>query len=85
MGLLLVALMILIVYAVKLIADTVKRKQYEKTDYYTQTKNPYYRVRRDKGRLGEFYTYQYLEPLEGCKKYLFNCYLQKENGETTFP
>ena len=38
----------------------IKKKQYEKTEYYLQTKIPYGSVRFDKGRLGEFYTYKYL-------------------------
>ena len=61
----------------------IKKKQYEKTEYYLQTKIPYGSVRFDKGRLGEFYTYKYLKTLEGYKRFLFNVYLPKENGETT--
>ena len=61
----------------------IKKKQYEKTEYYLQTKIPYGGVRFDKGRLGEFYTYKYLKTLEGYKRFLFNVYLPKENGETT--
>ena len=61
----------------------LKKKKYEKTEYYLQTKIPYGSVRFDKGRLGEFYTYRYLKILEGYKRFLFNVYLPKENGETT--
>lgn len=61
----------------------VQKKRYEKTEYYQQTKNPYKSVRFNKGRLGEFYTYKYLNSLAGYKRYLFNLYIPKRNGETT--
>ena len=61
----------------------IKKKQYEKTEYYLQTKIPYGRVRLDKGHLGEFYIYKYLKAFDGYKRFLFNVYLPKENGETT--
>lgn len=44
---------------------------------------PYRSVRFDKGRLGEFYIAKYLKSLGGYKKFLFNVYLPKENGDTT--
>ncbi len=61
----------------------VQKKRYEKTEYYQQTQYPYGSVRFNKGRLGEFYTYKYLKPLAGYKRYLFNLYVPKNNGETT--
>lgn len=74
--LLFIGLIVFIIYA-------VKRKKYEKTEYYIQTRNPYTSVNFDKGRAGEFYTYKYLMPLKGYKRFLFNLYLPKGNGETT--
>ncbi len=61
----------------------IQKKQYEKTEYYQQTKNPYRSVQFNKGRLGEFYIYKYLKSLAGYKRYLFNLYIPKNNGETT--
>ena len=61
----------------------IKEKQYKKTVYYHQTQNHYLKVLFDKGRLGEYYTFTYLKGLKGHKKFLFNVYLPKENGETT--
>lgn len=61
----------------------IEKRQYEKTQYYHQTRNSYIKVRFNKGLLGEFYIYKYLRSLEGYKRYLFNLYLPKENGETT--
>lgn len=69
-------LILLLIYA-------VKNRQYKKTDYYAQTKKPYLGLLNDKGSLGEYYTYKYLKDLSGYKKYLFNCYVPKENEETT--
>lgn len=74
--LVLTALVLLIIYA-------VKKRQYEKTEYYQQTQNSYLKVLFDKGLLGEFYTYECLKPLDGYKRYLFNLYVPKDDGETT--
>ena len=73
---LLIAFVIFIVY-------TVKRKKYEKTEYFAQTHHAYRKLRGDKGLLGEYCIYTYLKPLKGHKRFLFNCYLPKEDGETT--
>lgn len=69
-------LILILIYA-------VKNRQYKNTDYYAQTKKSYFSVLNDKGSLGEYYTYKYLKDLGGYKKYLFNCYVPKENEETT--
>lgn len=74
---------ILLVAIIAFAVYTIKKKQYEKTEYFFQTKNPYRSLRFDKGRLGEFYTYKYLKSLDGYRKFLFNVYLPKENGDTT--
>lgn len=74
---------ILLIAIIAFAVYTIKKKQYEKTEYYLQTKNPYRSVRFDKGRLGEFYTYGYLKSLDGYKRFLFNVYLPKESGDTT--
>ncbi len=61
----------------------VKNSEYHQSEYYKITQLPMLEVYFDKGRLGEYYTYKYLEKLEGEKRYLFNCYLPKEDGTTT--
>lgn len=78
MGIFLLAAILLII-----VVYVIQKNQYEKTEYYQQTHNPYMSVRFNKGRLGEFYTYKYLKSLSGYKRYLFNLYLPKSNGETT--
>lgn len=74
-------MMAMIVLTIVIIA--VQNRQYKKTEYYEQTNLPYLRVLFNKGRLGEYYTYQYLKPLAGYKRYLFNLYIPKEKEETT--
>lgn len=71
-----------IILAIFLIDKYVK-KQYEETEYYQQTHNSYMKVRLNKGYLGEFSTYKSLKALAGYKRYLFNVYIPKNNGETT--
>lgn len=72
-----------LIIATAIVVYLVKKKIYEKSEYYVQTRTPYLSVRRDKGRIGEYYTYKYLRPLKGFRKYLFNCYIPKDDGTTT--
>ncbi len=74
---------LLFVILVFFVIYIIKKRQYEKTEYYQQTKNPYLTVRFNKGFLGEFYTYKSLKSLNGYKRFLFNLYIPKENNETT--
>lgn len=80
---LIILILLLILAAAALTVNAVENNKYKKTAYYLQTRHPYSSVIFDKGRLGEFYIYKYLLPLEGYQKYLFNVYFPKENGETT--
>ena len=75
--LLLLALVIVLFYV-------IPEKKYKKTTYYKLTQKPYYLVRFDKGTRGEYLTYKQLKGFEGDgARFLFNCYLPKEHGETT--
>ncbi len=59
-------------------------KQYKKTTYYKITQVPYLAMRADVGRFGEYLTYKYLSSYEKeGARFLFNCYLPRDNGETT--
>lgn len=59
-------------------------KNYKAGSYYQVTKAPYFSVRRDLGKWGEYLTYKYLKEFENDgAKFLFNVYIPKENGETT--
>lgn len=61
----------------------IPKTRYEKTDYYVQTHNSFLTATLDTGVKGEYLTWKYLHKLGGYKKYLFNCYLPKDDGETT--
>lgn len=57
---------------------------YKKTDYYQITGYSYLFMRLDLGRYGEYLTYRCLRSYENKgAKFLFNCYLPRDNGETT--
>lgn len=57
--------------------------RYKKTDYYKQTHQSFQSVSSNKGTNGEFQIWKSLSNLNGYQKWLFNCYLPKDDGETT--
>lgn len=61
----------------------IQKIQYEKTPYYVQTKNSWWKIHSDQGLAGEFRTWKCLKALKGYKRFLFNLYVPKENEETT--
>lgn len=58
-------------------------KNYKKSDYYNETGIPFLTLRFNKGLYGEYLTRKNLEQIDGHKRFLSNCYLTKQNGETT--
>ena len=61
-----------------------EQKEYKNSAYYQITKSPYYSIKHDAGRYGEYLTYKYLKQFETSgAKFLFNIYIPKENSETT--
>lgn len=52
-------------------------------EYFDNTHTTYFNIRKNKGKLGEFNIYTTLKNLPGYKKFLFNCYIPKPNGQTT--
>lgn len=57
---------------------------YTRTTYYDITHVPYLKMRRNIGRYGEYLTFKRLKYYENQgAKFLFNCYLPRDNGETT--
>lgn len=80
-------LILLLIFALPAVIRTAveafRRKKYETTVYYAQTALPYRALVRDKGRLGEYYTFMHLRNLGGYKKFLFNCYVPKSDEKTT--
>ncbi|MCD7838781.1 MAG: NERD domain-containing protein [Clostridiales bacterium] len=66
----------------------VSKKRYESSDYYQQTHSRFFTVKSGDGNngngiKGEYLIWSRLRKLPGYKKFLFNCYLPKSNGETT--
>ncbi|MFN6431469.1 nuclease-related domain-containing protein [Eubacterium callanderi] len=76
----LVVLSPFIILTLQFITGKIK---YDKTEYAAQTKGSFASVRFDKGKYGEYLTYDKLRSLDGHKKFLFNCYIPKGNNETT--
>ena len=67
-----------------LICYCVSAFAYRQTDYYKTTHKSFFAMRFDKGNYGEYLTYKYLRDYESDgARFLYNCYLPKENGETT--
>jgi len=61
-----------------------KNYQYKQGSYYNITHNTLLSTILDAGRNGEYQIYKRLRHYESIGgKFLFNCYLPKENGETT--
>ncbi len=59
-------------------------KDYKNSTYYKITNLPYFSVRFDIGKYGEYLTYKYLKHFEtNGARFLFNIYIPKVNGETT--
>lgn len=76
------ALFLIAIAAITFLA--YKKKQYKKGAYYQITKNPYSAVKCDKGKYGEFLTYQSLLHFENKGgRFLFNILIPKGNGQTT--
>lgn len=68
---------------IALIMEFKNYKDYMHSDYYHMTHISYYGMISDIGKKGEYHTYLCLKSLKGYKKYLFNCYIPKEDGTTT--
>ncbi len=67
-----------------LIYQIIEIATYKKSTYYQVTKNPFFSVRFDTGRNGEYQIYKYLKNYERKgARFLFNVYLPKEDGSTT--
>ena len=71
----------IILVVICIIIDIIR---YVTSSYYKVTHNSYITIYLDLGRRGEYLTYNKLRYLEKYgAKFLFNLYLNKENGETT--
>lgn len=76
--------MICVAVVLCLIVYVINVCLYKKTAYYQITGYPYLSVMFDLGKYGEYLTYKRLRSYEKAgAKFLFNCYLPRDNGETT--
>lgn len=71
------------VIAIVIIVFVVKVITYQKSEYYLQTNIPYSIFRNDKGRVGEYQAFKALEYITGPRRFLFNCFIPKQNGGST--
>lgn len=72
------------VIAIIVILYLVASANYKKTDYYTATKRPLLSILFNKGYYGEYMIYFFLKAYETVgAKFLYNCYLPKDRGQTT--
>ena len=77
-------LLLFIVIFLVLICYFLFNLYYKKTSYYQISHKPYLQIRTDIGSFGEYYIYKNLRSFEkNGAKFLFNCYLPRENGTTT--
>lgn len=77
-------ILIFLIIALIILWYCLSESAYKKTDYYKTTHKPFLTMRFDKGNFGEYLTYKYLRGYEADgARFLYNCYLPKDNGETT--
>ena len=76
-------LIILFLFAIGIIRYYVDKKKYDSSEYKKESGNQYNEVRRDKGKYGEYLSFNMLEKIKGDHRVLTNVYLPKGNGETT--
>lgn len=61
----------------------LKKSKYDKSNYKKESGNSYWAVMMDKGKYGEYLSFNALEKIKGEHRILTNVYLPKGNGETT--
>jgi len=82
----LLLLFLLIIFPAALIFGVVylwQNRTYKRSEYFNTTRTPHRTVHKDLGLWGEYLTHLRLSALPGNKKFLFNCYVPKENGTFT--
>ena len=72
-----------IVIVVFMVSLWLRIRSYHRTPYFADTRTSFWAVRRDTGAYGEYQTYVHLRKLPGQKRFLFNCYVPKDDSTTT--
>ena len=57
--------------------------KYKRSEYCKETGYSYASIKHNKGIRGEYLIWQMLENLGGYKKFIFNCYIPRDNDKTT--
>lgn len=61
-----------------------KNQEFKQSEYYNDSKQSYFEILKDKGKYGEYLTYDCLKKSrDNDTKFLFNLYLPKLDGTTT--
>lgn len=68
--------------AAALLTAVRKKLSYYFSGYFLSTRIPRWRLKKDKGALGEYNVYKELESFPGKKRFLFNLYLPLGQGST---
>ena len=76
-------LLFVLIFIFVILKYFVQRNAYMKSEYYSLTQTPFFTLKRDIGLTGEYRICKYLSALEGKKKFLINCYIPKDNNNTT--
>ncbi|AQR96503.1 NERD domain-containing protein [Clostridium saccharoperbutylacetonicum] len=73
----------IILFLVVFITYVIKKNKYDKSNYKKESGNKFLGVMMDKGKYGEYLSFNILEKINGASRILTNVYLPKGNGETT--
>jgi hypothetical protein len=73
----------IILFLVIFITYIIKKNNYDKSNYKKESGNKFFGVMMDKGKYGEYLSFNILEKINGASRILTNVYLPKGNGETT--
>ena len=81
--LLLIILIIILCKVLENYFTELREREFEESEYYKQTNNSLQQIMLDKGKKGEYLTYNELTLVTGYKKFILNAYIPTKNGETT--
>lgn len=73
----------IILFLMIFITYVIKKNKYDKSNYKKESGNKFLSVIMDKGKYGEYLSFNILEKINGASRILTNVYLPKGNGETT--
>jgi hypothetical protein len=78
-----ISALIVVIIVLVLIPELIRYRQFENSEYHHLTRKNYRTVTHDVGTFGEYLTFRELNKIQGYKKFLFNLYISKSDGETS--